>query len=696
MSVHFWYYVSMFTLSFVSRNVLQPNKENCNPNVNIAQRLKPLVSSKIAKELIQEKKFKVAQRQIVERFVCQNTVAVESIQSTMDESGISRNGYGFLQKRIATAFKSRGIKPKLLPTISAVWRHRKYLNLKQEDYVGKPYHINGESQAKQGLIFYDEYNNIFMDLEMLQIRMVEFYNISHAETNGVLNFVLKMDECEILKDAKMERVAITLMDRAIVNMPRDDPRYFSVQSEMNLWWVGTFLVASENFETLEWIFWRTQLPNVINAQMRGQKTLVVPNRGSFQVTWHLASDLKTLKCLYNCNRGPVTLPCLYCTEDAKTLDKKWWRKAPNRHQLDKDFKPVFDIPLSNVHICTMHALCRVIEKLVNLYIGFAWKIKNHTERKKAIAALEMFLGDMKLHGGEVQIVQDKKKSNNEVDIPRKVSLGGVKARRFLSRPVDNRRQKLTKRGKYYKTTHVSRIEFEQWKKLHNTVKDQQPLSRHATAEVWRAVDVIFQMMDKETWTSTDKNTFKATLEHFKKEFLKAWEDINVTHYMVREVFGCIHGSIKFVLSTKSCPHTNHTYVQHIIYNHMPYFIDKYGDPSIWSTQGMEKSHYMARNAYFRHTQHGGGSKKANSLCELFQWFYRRTLQILRTKEEISSSAIAQAVRDAKVKKEKRIEAFRNSNALEGLANWRQGRLYQNHRWVKIPEVTSQIHDILQP
>ena len=105
------------TLSFVFRNVLQPNKENCNPNVNIAKRLKPLFSSKIARELIQEKKFKVAQRQVVERFVYQNTIAVvESIQSTMDESGISRNGYGFIQKQITSSFESKGIKPKLLPT----------------------------------------------------------------------------------------------------------------------------------------------------------------------------------------------------------------------------------------------------------------------------------------------------------------------------------------------------------------------------------------------------------------------------------------------------------------------------------------------------------------------------------------------------------------------------------------------------
>ena len=67
------------------RNVLlQPNKENCNPNVNMANWLKPLFSSKIARELIQEKKFKVVQRQVVERFVSQNMVAVECIQSTLD------------------------------------------------------------------------------------------------------------------------------------------------------------------------------------------------------------------------------------------------------------------------------------------------------------------------------------------------------------------------------------------------------------------------------------------------------------------------------------------------------------------------------------------------------------------------------------------------------------------------------------
>ena len=64
------------------------------------------------------------------------------------------------------------------------------------------------------------------------------------------------------------------------------------------------------------------------------------------------------------------------------------------------------------------------------------------------------------------------------------------------------------------------------------------------------------MLDKEIWTNIDKKTFQTTLDLFKKEFVKAWEDINFTHYMVREVLYCIHVSIKLFMSTKHCLETN--------------------------------------------------------------------------------------------------------------------------------------------
>lgn len=121
-------------------------------------------------------------------------------------------------------------------------------------------------------------------------------------------------------------------------------------------------------------------------------------------------------------------------------------------------------------------------------------------------------------------------------------------------------------------------------------------------------------------------------------------------------------------------------LQHILHNHLPFFIAKHGNPSIWNTQGLEKSHYMAHNAYFRHTQHGGTHKKANSLKELFQWFYRRILQRLHQKKVLEESKTAQILRV--IQRNKRATTFRESKAIEGQKRWRENMLYENHRWTK--------------
>ena len=71
------------------------------------------------------------------------------------------------------------------------------------------------------------------------------------------------------------------------------------------------------------------------------------------------------------------------------------------HKLDKSFKAVLDIPLSRVYICTLHALCRIIEKLVYLYICFAWMLNPKEGSTKAIKDIEGVLSNIGLHGGEV-------------------------------------------------------------------------------------------------------------------------------------------------------------------------------------------------------------------------------------------------------------------------------------------------------
>ncbi|MCO5573601.1 hypothetical protein L7F22_027373 [Adiantum nelumboides] len=95
--------------------------------------------------------------------------------------------------------------------------------------------------------------------KMLQKRMVEFYNITFEESQGVLNFVLKLDECELVKDKKLERVTITLMNKALSKCPIDDPLYFSVQSESNIWWLGAFEVKKEDHEILYWVFYQKKI-----------------------------------------------------------------------------------------------------------------------------------------------------------------------------------------------------------------------------------------------------------------------------------------------------------------------------------------------------------------------------------------------------------------------------------------------------
>jgi len=40
------------------------------------------------------------------------------------------------------------------------------------------------------------------------------------------------------------------------------------------------------------------------------------------------------------------------------------------------WKPIFDIPLNQVHICFLHALNRMIEKIVPMHFMHVWTIKD--------------------------------------------------------------------------------------------------------------------------------------------------------------------------------------------------------------------------------------------------------------------------------------------------------------------------------
>lgn len=136
----------------------------------------------------------------------------------------------------------------------------------------------------------------------------------------------------------------------------------------------------------------------------------------------------------------------------------------------------------------------------------------------------------------------------------KPSIGGVKARRFISKIISNDQERVTKPKK---STYRSKIQYQQWKRLHNAVKDQEGSSRNAKAKVWQTIDVLFQMCEKVKWTNEDKKRFQENLQAFKKSFSDAWTHTQITHYMVRQ-----HLLIIILY--------NYLSMQHIMYNHMPF------------------------------------------------------------------------------------------------------------------------------
>lgn len=99
-------------------------------------------------------------------------------------------------------------------------------------------------------------------------------------------------------------MSITLMNRALNDpqLRKDDPRYFSMQAEHDIWPMGAFQVIKESHECLKCVLEQTPIPEIINAQSTSQK-LVVENVGEFDVEWHLAAHMKTIKCMYGFSHG---------------------------------------------------------------------------------------------------------------------------------------------------------------------------------------------------------------------------------------------------------------------------------------------------------------------------------------------------------------------------------------------------------
>ena len=375
-----------------------------------------------------------------------------------------------------------------------------------------------------------------------------------------LVFVLKLDECVIVKGQKLERMSVTLMNEALFYAKRSstseaEKPTFSVQSENEIWWLGAFEVPKETHQVLAWIFSRIPwVTDVIRAQIDGEK-LIVPGRGEFDVEWHLGGDLKTIKCMLGCKQGANTLlPCPFCTKGHKTSratplvgqdndenaqeDGEWvsgvlacdMLAEPDRDTEDPGWNPIIPFPLNNVHFCTLHAFMRIFDRLLKHHIDYAFTMKPIQRSRDSLRAVETLLNEIRCHKSRVNIVAETCREKT-YEVVQKVSMQGAKARRFFK---NMRKAPERPRSASQSVDPTTEKRWELWKDLCacTTDKDSNVENANQRKLVWSSFQKVVQLMNLPSTTVNQREQFKNVVYEFTKAVKDAWSESKIVHYMV--------------------------------------------------------------------------------------------------------------------------------------------------------------------
>jgi hypothetical protein len=415
-------------------------------------------------------KFSALKQAITKEFLKKvgETLSAADIQKGLDLGGGSNKCWQHVFAEIEKGFKAQGLS--IRGAIPCPHEQRQMRGVMNEKFEAMgAYSVEGETRQvknKDTKQMEEEKMgpNMWMRTNMLLTTLVHLYGITEAEakaeSNGKLKVALKLDETVWAGDKKMERLTVTLMNRALNGKDANDlagREWFQVQSETEIWPVGMFEVGKEDHAVLKWHLQASDLNECMKRHNQGEKLKVQFDDGSvhtFEVEWHLAGDLKTLKCCAGVKNGAMCEhACLFCMtarekkqNPATNKTKSQWMgglkasrpshqigKAPTRDKEDPGWDCVFDIPLERIHICTMHGENRIVEKLVHLHIVRVWNMKEGAQRRKRILAIEKLLYEdlqMRLGGQQYRIVKCEKLSGKMGDVPMKPSFNDMKARKF--------------------------------------------------------------------------------------------------------------------------------------------------------------------------------------------------------------------------------------------------------------------------
>ena len=234
-------------------------------------------------------------------------VMPRKMMETCDAASVSRKGYEAIYTLITTAHRDKGLIRPLLPTPYSITMAKKCANSEVASLLGGFRFVNDSMPMLKTKSFqYNSFNNVYVDVEMLQRAMIKYYGLAHEECNGKVIFVLKLDECQIVKGHRLERVSLTLMNKALQGQDMEEHQfhdaeqeeehvedeegaentvqtrrkkklgqeYFGVQSEKNIWWLAAFELPHETHDTLTWYFDQTSIRNIISQQTQRDKSFM--------------------------------------------------------------------------------------------------------------------------------------------------------------------------------------------------------------------------------------------------------------------------------------------------------------------------------------------------------------------------------------------------------------------------------------
>lgn len=161
-----------------------------------------------------------------------------------------------------------------------------------------------------------------------------------------------------------------------------------------------------------------------------------------------------------------------------------------------------------------------------------------------------------------------------------------------------------------------------WRKFLNACKSSGADVKREKA-VWAGLEKVVPFLRGETYVRGDENRFRDAINEFTESFVACWGENHVTHYM------------------------------HILYAHGPWFMKEHGSLAVWQCQGMEKSHWVARGNWQKHTNHDGGRQcigelTKSSLYQLLQYDYRMLMH--RRQEKVVKRARAEIEEDRERRK----------------------------------------------